>query len=168
MALAWRFLRALRLRVLGPEKQHVGSDQFGNQYFRIPEHQSWAGQNIRERRFAECVDQKEYNYEVGDIPTEWEAWLRKRRQDPPTMEELLKNEKYREEMKQKVIEASEKDRLLQTKEYKTGLVAEPIQTQIKGHASAPYYGKDEPSPDPTSSAKTFQPGSWIPPDKQQP
>ncbi|XP_073200128.1 NADH dehydrogenase [ubiquinone] 1 alpha subcomplex assembly factor 2 isoform X3 [Lepidochelys kempii] len=128
----WRLLRALRLRLLGPEKEHVGSDQFGNKYYKIPKHQTWA------------------------------AWIRKRRKDPPTMEEILKNEMYREEIKLKITDASEKDSLLQTKEYE-GLVAEPVQTQIKGHASSPYYGKNEPSPDPSSTAKTFQPGSWIPP-----
>ncbi|XP_039399128.1 NADH dehydrogenase [ubiquinone] 1 alpha subcomplex assembly factor 2 isoform X2 [Mauremys reevesii] len=129
----WRFLRALRLHLLGPEKQLVGTDQFGNKYYAIPKHQTWA------------------------------AWLRKRRKDPPTMEEIFKNEICREEIKLKIAAASEKDSPLQTKEYE-GLVAEPVQTQIKGHASSPYYGKNEPSPDPSSTAKTFQPGSWIPPD----
>ncbi|TFK15652.1 NADH dehydrogenase (ubiquinone) complex I, assembly factor 2 [Platysternon megacephalum] len=38
----WRLLRALRLRLLGPEKQHVGSDPFGNKYYKIPKHQTWA------------------------------------------------------------------------------------------------------------------------------
>ncbi|XP_074923072.1 NADH dehydrogenase [ubiquinone] 1 alpha subcomplex assembly factor 2 isoform X2 [Chelonoidis abingdonii] len=129
----WRLLRALRLPLLGLEKQFVGSDQFGNKYYKIPKHQTWA------------------------------AWIRKRRKDPPTMEEILKNEIYREEIKLKITAASEKDSLLQTKECE-GLVAEPVQTQIKGHASSSYYGKNEPSPDPSSTAKTFQPGSWIPPD----
>ncbi|KAM9138623.1 NADH dehydrogenase [ubiquinone] 1 alpha subcomplex assembly factor 2 isoform 2-T2 [Pangshura tecta] len=131
----WRFVRALRLHLLGPEKQPMGSDQFGNKYYIIPKHQTWA------------------------------AWLRKRRQDPPTMEEILKNEISREEIKLKVAAASEKDSPLQTQEYEA-LVDEPVQTQIKGHASSPYYGKNEPSPDPSSTAKTFQPGSWIPPDSR--
>ncbi|XP_009866300.1 PREDICTED: mimitin, mitochondrial [Apaloderma vittatum] len=77
--------------------------------------------------------------------------------------EILKNENYREEMKRKVKDVSEKDKLLQAKEYKEGLVAEPGHTRVKGHASAPYYGKKEPSQDPTSTASTFQPGSWMPP-----
>ncbi|KAJ7427103.1 mimitin [Willisornis vidua] len=77
--------------------------------------------------------------------------------------EILKNETYREEMKQKIKDVSERDKLLQAKEYKEGLVAEPGHTQVKGHASAPYYGKHEPSQDPTSTANTFQPGSWMPP-----
>lgn len=66
-------------------------------------------------------------------------------------------------MKQKVKDVSEKDKLLQAKEYEEGLVAEPSHTQVKGHASAPYYGKKEPSQDPTSTANTFQPGAWMPP-----
>ncbi|KAK4816062.1 hypothetical protein QYF61_011070 [Mycteria americana] len=67
--------------------------------------------------------------------------------------EILKNENYREEMKQKIKDVSEKDKLLQAKEYKEGLVAEPVHTHVKGHASATYYGKKEPSQDPTSTAE---------------
>lgn len=66
-------------------------------------------------------------------------------------------------MKQKVKDVSEKDKLLQAKEYQEGLVARPAHTRVEGHASAPYYGKKEPSQDPTSTANTFQPGSWMPP-----
>ncbi|XP_029861631.1 NADH dehydrogenase [ubiquinone] 1 alpha subcomplex assembly factor 2 isoform X2 [Aquila chrysaetos chrysaetos] len=133
MSWAWQALRALRLRLLGPAKELVGTDQFGNKYYRVPKHETRA------------------------------AWIRKKRNDPPTIEEILKNENYREEMKQKIQDVSEKDKLLQAKEYKEGLVAEPAHTQVKGHASAPYYGKKEPSQDPTSTANTFQPGSWMPP-----
>ncbi|XP_053911384.1 NADH dehydrogenase [ubiquinone] 1 alpha subcomplex assembly factor 2 isoform X4 [Cuculus canorus] len=121
------------------------------------------GQIIPERRFVEAINRQPYQYEMGDFPTEWEAWIRKKRKDPPTIEEILRNENYREEMKQKVKDVLEKDKLLQAKEYKEGLVAEPAHTHVEGHASAPYYGKKEPSPDPTSTASTFQPGSWMPP-----
>uniref|UniRef100_A0A8D0KXG8 NDUF2 factor n=1 Tax=Strix occidentalis caurina TaxID=311401 RepID=A0A8D0KXG8_STROC len=120
-------------------------------------------QIIPERRFVEAINRQAYLYEMGDFPTEWEAWIRKKRKDPPTTEEILKNENYREEMKQKIKDVSEKDKLLQAKEYKEGLVAEPAHTHVKGHASAPYYGKKEPSQDPMSTANTFQPGSWMPP-----
>uniref|UniRef100_A0A8C5TGU8 NDUF2 factor n=1 Tax=Malurus cyaneus samueli TaxID=2593467 RepID=A0A8C5TGU8_9PASS len=118
---------------------------------------------IPERRFVEAVNREAYQYQIGDFPAEWEAWIRKKREDPPTIEEILRNENYREEMKQKVKDVSEKDRLLQAKEYEEGLVAEPSHTQVKGHASAPYYGKKETSEDPTSTANTFQPGAWKPP-----
>ncbi|NWY23340.1 NDUF2 factor, partial [Pheucticus melanocephalus] len=121
------------------------------------------GQIIPERRFVEAVNREAYQYQIGDFPAEWEAWIRKKREDPPTIEEILRNESYREEMKQKVKDVSEKDKLLQAKEYEEGLVAVPSHTQVKGHASAPYYGKKEPSQDPTSTANTFQPGAWMPP-----
>lgn len=164
MSRAWQALRALRLRLVGPAKELVGTDQFGNKYYRVPKYENRAGQIIPERRFVEAVNREAYQYQMGDFPAEWEAWIRKKREDPPTIEEILRNENYREEMKQKVKDVSEKDKLLQAKEYEEGLVAEPSQTQVKGHASAPYYGKTEPSQDPTSTANTFQPGAWMPPD----
>ncbi|XP_061874394.1 NADH dehydrogenase [ubiquinone] 1 alpha subcomplex assembly factor 2 [Colius striatus] len=163
MSRPWRVLRALRARLFGPEKELVGTDPAGNKYYRVPKHETRAGQIIPERRFVEAVNRQAYQYEVGDFPIEWEAWIRKKRKDPPTIEEILKNENYRQEMKQKIQEVCEKDKLLQAKEYKEGLVAAPAQTRVKGHASAPYYGKNEPSQDPASTANTFQPGSWMPP-----
>ncbi|NWS41610.1 NDUF2 factor, partial [Probosciger aterrimus] len=163
MSRSWQVLRALRLRLFGPDKELVGTDQFGNKYYRVPKHETRAGQIIQERRFVEPINRQAYQYETGDFPTEWEAWIRKKRKNPPTIEEILKNESYREEMKQKIKDVSEKDKLLQAQGYKEGLVAEPGHTHVKGHASAPYYGKEEPSQDPTSTASTFQPGSWMPP-----
>uniref|UniRef100_A0A7M4FJ95 NADH:ubiquinone oxidoreductase complex assembly factor 2 n=1 Tax=Crocodylus porosus TaxID=8502 RepID=A0A7M4FJ95_CROPO len=159
-----RFLRTLRLGLLGPGREYVGADSLGNKYYRVPEHRTWAGQTIPERRGLDAVNLEPSQYEVGTVPAEWEAWLRKKRKDPPTIEEILKNEKCRGEMQLKIKDVSEKDKLLQAKEYEEGLVAEPVSTQIKGHASAHYYGKNEPSQDPTSTANTFQPGSWMPPD----
>ncbi|NXX98205.1 NDUF2 factor, partial [Centropus bengalensis] len=119
------------------------------------------GQIIPERRFVEAINRQAYQYQMGDFPTEWEEWSRNEGTD--CLEEILRNENFREEMKQKIKDVSEKDKLLQAKEYKEGLVAQPAHTHVKGHASAPYYGKKEPLPDPTSTASTFQPGSWMPP-----
>ncbi|XP_033367247.1 NADH dehydrogenase [ubiquinone] 1 alpha subcomplex assembly factor 2 isoform X2 [Parus major] len=44
------------------------------------------GQTIPERRFVETVNHEAYNYQIGDFPAEWEAWIRKKREDPPTIE----------------------------------------------------------------------------------
>lgn len=77
------------------------------------------------------------------------------------MQEILKNEKYREEMK---IKSKDFDEKLLSEETKGELLLPPIQTEIKGHASAPFFGKEEPSVAPTSTGKTFQPGSWMPQD----
>ncbi|XP_049713642.1 NADH dehydrogenase [ubiquinone] 1 alpha subcomplex assembly factor 2 isoform X1 [Elephas maximus indicus] len=203
MGWSQRLFRSL-WRVLSKEvKQHVGTDQLGNKYYYIPEYKNWRGQTIREKRIVEAAQKKEVDYETGDIPAEWEAWIRRMRKIPPTMEypclcwktapgvppqrpatcfqvlimgrtslrfspgsatkEILKNEKYREEMKIKGQDIYEKEKLL----CKEELLAPPAQTQIKGHASAPYFGKEEPSEDPSSTAKTFQPGSWMPHGKSQ-
>uniref|UniRef100_A0A0K8RZM6 Mimitin, mitochondrial n=1 Tax=Crotalus horridus TaxID=35024 RepID=A0A0K8RZM6_CROHD len=163
----WRFLRLLKQRVIGPGSEYVGIDHFGNKYYRIPQHKTWAGQNIKERRIVIAVNVKEYQYESGAIPTQWEAWLKKRRNNPPTLEEFIQSNNYRKEMKAKVEDLGEKSRLLQAKDHEEGLEVGPLQTQIKGHASASNYRKPEHSEDPVSTANTFQPGAWMPPNREK-
>lgn len=80
------------------------------------------------------------------------------------VQEILKNEKYREEIKAKSKDFYEKDKL--GKETSEELLPPPA-ILIKGHASAPYFGKEEPSVAPTSTGKTFQPGSWMPEDDKR-
>uniref|UniRef100_G3TA41 NADH:ubiquinone oxidoreductase complex assembly factor 2 n=1 Tax=Loxodonta africana TaxID=9785 RepID=G3TA41_LOXAF len=151
-------------RVLSKEvKQHVGTDQLGNKYYYIPEYKNWRGQTIREKRIVEAAQKKEVDYETGDIPAEWEGKFLLLVESFYYLQEILKNEKYREEMKIKGQDIYEKEKLLRKEE----LLAPPAQTQIKGHASAPYFGKEEPSEDPSSTGKTFQPGSWMPHGKSQ-
>ncbi|XP_057588527.1 NADH dehydrogenase [ubiquinone] 1 alpha subcomplex assembly factor 2-like [Hippopotamus amphibius kiboko] len=151
-------------RALSKEvKQQVGTGRFGNRYYYIPEHKNWRGQTIREKRIVEAANKREIDYEAGDIPTEWEAWIRKTRKTPPTVEEIMKSEKYTEEIKMKDKDCYEEEKLLREESNKE-LVTPPVQTQIKGHASAPYFGKEEPSVAPTSTGKTFQPGSCVPQD----
>ncbi|MCJ8734779.1 hypothetical protein PDJAM_G00239320 [Pangasius djambal] len=159
-----RFASLLR-RTFGVMKEHVGTDHLGNKYYYIPEQKTWTGRVVRARRFVEASNPTEFEYLEGSVPSEWDAWIRGRRKDPPTVEELLKNERYREQIKIKAQEAEEKDSELQAREYAEGLVAKPVQTQVKGHAAATQFGKSEISEDPVSTANTFQPGSWAPPKK---
>lgn len=79
------------------------------------------------------------------------------------MQEILRNKKYREEIVIKSKEFDAKEKLF-SKESNGNLLAPPMETEIKGHASAPYYGKEEPSVAPSSTGKIFQPGSWMPQD----
>ncbi|XP_017578853.1 NADH dehydrogenase [ubiquinone] 1 alpha subcomplex assembly factor 2 [Pygocentrus nattereri] len=159
-----RFASLLR-RTFGAVREHVGTDHFGNKYYYIPEQKTWTGRVVRARRLVEASNPSEFEYMEGHIPSEWDAWIRGRRKDPPTIEELLKNECYREQIKIKAKEAEAKDMALQAKEYEEGLVARPLQTQITGHAAATQYGQPDISEDPVSTANTFQPGSWAPPKK---
>ncbi|XP_004862950.1 mimitin, mitochondrial [Heterocephalus glaber] len=151
-------------RMLSKEvKEHVGTDHLGNKYYYIPQYTNWRGQSIREKRIIEAPKKNEIDYEVGDIPVEWEAWMRRKRNTPPTMEEILKNEKHREEMEIKSKNFYKEEKFL-SKEANEGHLPPPVQIQVKGHASAPYFRKEEPSATPTSTGKTFQPGSWVPQD----
>ncbi|KAG7264432.1 hypothetical protein CRUP_011912 [Coryphaenoides rupestris] len=155
-------IAGLLRRTFGIVREHVGSDHLGNQYYKVPEQRTWAGRNVRAKRMVEAANPKEYQYMEGSIPTEWDAWIRGRRKDPPSIEELLKNERYREQVKHKACEAEKRDLLLQSQAYAEGLVAAPAQTAVKGHASATSFGKTVVSEEPTSDANTFQPGSWMP------
>ncbi|XP_050930885.1 NADH dehydrogenase [ubiquinone] 1 alpha subcomplex assembly factor 2 isoform X3 [Lates calcarifer] len=124
------------------------------------------GRVVRAKRMVVAANPTEYEYIEGSIPTEWDAWIRGRRKEPPSIEELLKNELYREQIKLKAKEVEEKDLALQAKEYEEGLVATPARIAAKGHAAATSFGKQEISEDPASTANTFQPGSWMPTSKK--
>ncbi|XP_062237757.1 NADH dehydrogenase [ubiquinone] 1 alpha subcomplex assembly factor 2 isoform X3 [Platichthys flesus] len=121
---------------------------------------------VRSKRMVEAANPTEYEYIEGSIPMEWDAWIRGRRKEPPSVEELVKNESYRTQIKLKAKEVEEKDLALQAKEYEEGLVATPARTLAEGHASATSFGKQEISEEPTSTANTFQPGSWMPTSKK--
>uniref|UniRef100_UPI001E1B20CB NADH dehydrogenase [ubiquinone] 1 alpha subcomplex assembly factor 2 n=1 Tax=Jaculus jaculus TaxID=51337 RepID=UPI001E1B20CB len=157
------WFRALWRALLSREaRELVGSDHLGNKYYYVPSYKNWRGQTIREKRIVEAANKKEVDYEVGSIPTEWEAWIRKTRKTPPTMEEILRNENYREEMKVKSKDFYEKGKLSQ--EMGEELLPPPAAARVTGHASAPSFGKKEPAVAPTSTGKMFQPGSWMPQD----
>lgn len=97
------FMNSLKPRQL--KGNLVGQDYFGNKYYEIPANPS-LGQT-RNQRWFEPTEKEAYNQEVT---AEWEAWLRgrrwvgigycwtnwtnlecRRRKEPPTEEELLRN-----------------------------------------------------------------------------
>ncbi|XP_035514641.1 NADH dehydrogenase [ubiquinone] 1 alpha subcomplex assembly factor 2 [Morone saxatilis] len=149
-------------RAFGLVRNHVGTDHLGNKYYIIPEQKTWTGRLVRAKRMVVAANPTEFEYIEGSIPMEWDAWIRGRRREPPSIEELRKNESYRVQIKIKAQELDERDLTLQAKEYEEGLVATPTKTLAKGHAAATSFGKQELSEDPTSTANTFQPGSWMP------
>ncbi|XP_069780570.1 NADH dehydrogenase [ubiquinone] 1 alpha subcomplex assembly factor 2 isoform X2 [Narcine bancroftii] len=159
-------LRTQMQKIFGLVKHHVGTDHLGNKYYYIPEQKTWTGQTVRSRRKMESVNPKEIDYEHGNIPFEWEAWIRGSRKDPPTEEEILQNIEYRKTIKLRAYEIQQDEEMRKEKENEQGLVARPAQTHIKGHASANYFGKDKLSSEPSSTANTFQPGGWSPPGKK--
>ncbi|XP_030323407.1 NADH dehydrogenase [ubiquinone] 1 alpha subcomplex assembly factor 2 isoform X3 [Calypte anna] len=66
------------------------SQDFSGDFYRLEQPQLsqplLIGRIIPERRYVEAINRQAYQYEMGDFPTEWEAWIRKKRNDPPTIQ----------------------------------------------------------------------------------
>ncbi|XP_042585520.1 NADH dehydrogenase [ubiquinone] 1 alpha subcomplex assembly factor 2 isoform X1 [Cyprinus carpio] len=82
-------ITSLLRRTFGVVKEHVGTDHLGNKYYYIPEQKSWTGRVSRPRRLVEAANPNEFEYMEGNIPSEWDAWIRGRRKQPPTIENLI-------------------------------------------------------------------------------
>lgn len=64
-----------------------GIDYYGNKYYEIPADPS-VGRRKASRWFEPEGGEKNFD---SPLPAEWEAWLRGRRKEPPSEEELAKN-----------------------------------------------------------------------------
>ncbi|KAJ2948074.1 hypothetical protein O0L34_g9873 [Tuta absoluta] len=78
------FIDSLRPRPI--RGNHVGSDYIGNKYFEIPPNPS-----VGKRKAERWYDPPKGLDFQDPIPAEWESWLRMRRTEPPTEEEIQKN-----------------------------------------------------------------------------
>ncbi|KAL4716911.1 hypothetical protein ACJJTC_012722 [Scirpophaga incertulas] len=77
------FLNSLRPRPLG---NSIGKDYKGNIYYEIP-----ANPQLGKRKATRWYDPPKGLDFQEPIPSEWESWLRMRRVDPPSEEEIAKN-----------------------------------------------------------------------------
>lgn len=78
------FLKSLKPKA---EEKPVGFDVHGNKYFEIPSDPQ-GGRRVPRRWFVPANEGT-----VSDAPTpEWSQWLRGRRDEPPTNEEIVHNE----------------------------------------------------------------------------
>ncbi|XP_055354168.1 NADH dehydrogenase [ubiquinone] 1 alpha subcomplex assembly factor 2-like [Paramacrobiotus metropolitanus] len=91
---AWRtvitnFVNSLRK---APPREFIGEDYLGNRYYEQPTPYS---SNRKLARSLEPANRHKYHFEHDarweEIPPEWEAWLRNKRKDPPTAEEIQQN-----------------------------------------------------------------------------
>lgn len=78
------FINSLKPRQVTGKLQ--GTDYFGNKYYEIPADPSRGKR--RPSRWFVPADKENFEQELS---AEWEAWLRGRRKEPPTEEELMKN-----------------------------------------------------------------------------
>lgn len=78
----WRqFIRSLTPKV---SRQFVGKDVNGIKYYEDFGGRGTAGKNSR-RYYVSPEDM------IPELPAEWESWLRHRRKEPPTPEEIQRN-----------------------------------------------------------------------------
>lgn len=77
------FINSLKPRRFTGDLQ--GTDYLGNKYYEIPADSSL---NRRRSRYFEPPKEKDFDHEM---PSEWESWLRGRRRDPPSEEEVMRN-----------------------------------------------------------------------------
>lgn len=79
-----------------------GTDRFGNKYFEI----SAGGNRSKRSRYFEPIG-KEDGFDT-ERPAEWDSWLRGRRSQPPTDDEILKNYQMMLDKKKKALEIEQK------------------------------------------------------------
>uniref|UniRef100_A0A0L8GSN0 NADH dehydrogenase [ubiquinone] 1 alpha subcomplex subunit 12 n=2 Tax=Octopus bimaculoides TaxID=37653 RepID=A0A0L8GSN0_OCTBM len=68
------------------QQRIIGKDHFGNVYY---EKEANPSRNLRGARWVEPADGDQMT--PPDMPIEWEAWIRGKRQNPPTEEEIQRN-----------------------------------------------------------------------------
>ncbi|KAJ2745011.1 hypothetical protein GGI20_002504 [Coemansia sp. BCRC 34301] len=134
--LAWK---ALRL----PWRRDVlaGSDLDGNLYFeRSP--QEGAQRTRRHVVYRKNITVAEYSDKI--IPTQWQAWMRHTRSNPPTIHELVRDAERRRQMAENVRRLAAKDK------NQTGAVAGPEARNIAQNSYLP------------PSEEAFKPEEWAP------
>lgn len=138
------------LNAFSKTRRLVGTDLHGNQYYETI-------RNGAKPRREMITKLKPSEYTPDLIPIEWEAWIRGKRDNPPTHEELLAEQNRIKTLKERAKQVEEKDREQQALEQKVPQIAAQV-----GHAAAPLYESLDNRTQPTSTGTTFQPGEWAP------
>lgn len=91
------FLKSFRPRQI--RGNFIGEDYFGNKYYEIP-----ANPSIGKRKPSRWFEPAKKEAFDQELTAEWEAWLRFRREEPPTREELVRNLQIMEMKKKNAAE----------------------------------------------------------------
>lgn len=83
----FHFFNSIKPKQITKKGTQVGTDHYGTIYYEAPisEH---TGKTRPSRYYATTKERDDFEQE---IPPEWMAWLRFRRKEPPTEEEVLRN-----------------------------------------------------------------------------
>uniref|UniRef100_A0A1B6JJ22 NADH dehydrogenase [ubiquinone] 1 alpha subcomplex subunit 12 n=1 Tax=Homalodisca liturata TaxID=320908 RepID=A0A1B6JJ22_9HEMI len=131
---AWifkNFINSMKFRKFTGDLK--GTDRFGNKYYEI---EAGGNRNKNSRYFVPVTKEDGFDQEK---PAEWESWLRGRRREPPTEEEIASNYKLMMEKKRLAEEIDEK-----YKGPKETRPKEPL--AVRGRGSFPVYPEYESVP----------------------
>ena len=123
------FINSLRPRRISGDL--MGKDYYGNKFYEIPPDPK-IGKRKATRWFVPQTTDK-YDF-IHKVSPEWEAWLRGRRKDAPTAEELAKNLEVMK-LKQENAAEIEKNSSVSKKNL--------MEKEIKGMESFPKYEEYE-------------------------
>nr|XP_004226488.1 NADH-ubiquinone oxidoreductase assembly factor N7BML-like [Ciona intestinalis] len=98
-----------RLAKTKPDRIFVGQDLQGTCYYEIPQQTYWFGlSEARYQRLAEPQGVDLNEVKMLRVTPEWDSWLRGRRDDPPTLEELEMNVNKFNMMQEKISKLADK------------------------------------------------------------
>ncbi|XP_071865979.1 uncharacterized protein [Bombus fervidus] len=92
----------------------IGEDYYGTKYYEIENPRS------RRKNLPRYFVPVNKDDDTQELPVEWEAWLRYRRKDPPTREEIEKNYQLQMIKKQNAAEIEAKYALQKVKQTSEG------------------------------------------------
>lgn len=125
----WNFVNSLKPHNM--KRVLVGEDYYGTKYYEAKP--TSTSTRTRPSRSFEPINKDDH---TQDLPAEWEAWLRYRRRDPPTLEEIEAS--YKMAMLKK-----ENAQSLEAKYTKAETKMLDLPAEKRGHQSFPTYKEYE-------------------------
>ncbi|XP_074643033.1 NADH dehydrogenase [ubiquinone] 1 alpha subcomplex assembly factor 2-like [Tubulanus polymorphus] len=107
-------------------EKFIGSDYLGNTYYELEKSES---ERAKKSRYVKSRDGDEWN--SPKIPTEWDSWLRGRREDPPSLEEVDLNHQKMLAKQAKARELEAHDELVQQQDYEQGNIQRNLPSKNK-------------------------------------
>jgi len=150
--------------LLSSSRKLIGTDNLGNSYYEVVK-----SSGKIQRTFDASI--KHEDYTSGQIPHEWEAWMRGKRTQPPSQQEIDKRINYTSVVQQKARVKTQLDDENQAKALEDGLIARertttenPAQQAMKSPlADKQDFKEGTKSQQPHASEGTkYQPDSWAP------
>lgn len=155
-----KWLRSL----FSSSKKFIGSDHLGNKYY---EHVRTTGK--LQRSVENNLPHEDYT--SGQIPTEWDSWIRGRRDDPPTQEEVDKQLQYIYNIQRKAALKQIEDDARQEEAYRDGLIArEPSQRNTaveEATARNPNVRANPNENEHASKGIVHEPDAWKPAEEKE-